>query len=340
MEANCPVDRIVLGASERMNQLIENLEKFSATEKVDHFNVDSHGSRGKPESRTFYYVVLVTSLSSGNFRIEEYRDGNADATEFPAHIATNGLPTLALLFHPNLISDFNFTCGGLGKWNDQPAWQVDFAQKANRPIRIRAYALKESYYPLALKGRAWIDASTYQVRHLESELMRPVPEIALIQERMNIDYGPVEFHTSQEKLWLPLDAEVYWERHGHRYYRRHSFADFKIFAVDTAQQIQSPKEAYCFKNQSDREIVGTLFVSPAPGSPARDVSVELTIPSGQSVCKSVGPGKDISLSLDQIYSATFVHDGPEGAVVAEVNLSRGGSVAMHADRSSPCADAK
>jgi tetratricopeptide (TPR) repeat protein len=316
----CPLQQVVSGAGQRMRELVESLQKFSATEKVEHFNVDAAGSRGKPEDRTFDYVVIISQSGAGVFNLDEYRNGSIDPAQFPAQIATTGLSAMALIFHPTIVSDFNLTCEGLGQWDGHTAWQIHFAQRSDRPSRIRDYVIAKTHYPVPLKGRVWIDAGTYQIRHIETQLMKPIPEIALTQEHMAIDYGRVRFHTHDEELWLPLDAQAYWERRGHRFYRRHTFSDFKVFEVDSAQQINAPKESYCFKNSTDRDIDGILTVSPISGVSARVVSLQFTIPAGRSICKLVGPSKDVSMAANEVASAVFRHNGLDGSITADANL--------------------
>ncbi len=318
----CPLPQVISGVGRRTKDLIENLQKFDATEHVEHFNVDADGSRGRPETRTFDYVVTVALSNVGIFRLAEYRNGSLDPSQFPAQIATQGLPAMALIFHPSQVSDFSLACEGLGQWHGRPAWQVHFAQRPDRPNRIRAYVIGRNYYPIPLKGRVWIDATNYQILRFESELMKPIPEIELTKEFLAIDYGPVQFQTRRQEFWLPLDAEVYSERGKHRFYRRHTFSNFKLFEVDSAQQIQAPKQSYCFRNVNNRNIAGTLTVSPVAGASAKAISIRFTISPGNSVCKIIGTGRDVSMPPDAIDSAIFVYDGPEGAIMADANLAK------------------
>lgn len=318
----CALPQVVAGVGRRMKDLVDNLQKFDATEHVEHFTVNADGSRGGLQTRTSDYLVTIALSHAGIFRLSEYRDGSLDASAFPAQIATMGLPGMALIFHPTQISDFNVTCEGLGQWDGHPAWQVHFAQRPDRPNRTLAYVIGRDNYPVPLKGRAWIDASTYQLLRLESELIKPIPQIALTQQYLAIDYGPVQFQSRKQQVWLPLDAEVYSERGQHRFYRRHTFTNFRLFEVDSAQEIQAPKQSYCFRNANNQSIVGTLVVSPVLGTSAKAVSVRFTIPSGKSVCKIVGPGRDVSMRVDDIDSATFTYDGPDGAIMADANLAK------------------
>jgi len=330
-DVECSLPQILKGAGARMTQLINNLQKFSATEHVDHFTVDVTGARHGPDARTFDYVVLISPGNGGFFALDEYRNGRVDPNQFPARVATEGLSAMALVFHPLLVSEFNFSCEGLGRWNGHPAWQVHFSQRLDRPNRIRAYVIGGQTFSVPIKGRAWIDAGSYQVLRLESELMKPIQDIGLTHEYIAIDYGPVKFRTHNQQLWLPLDAEVYAERRGHRYYRRHAFSDFKIFTVDTDQSIHAPKESYCFTNTTDHDIAGILTVSPVSGISLKAVSIQFLIPPGQSVYKVVGPGKDISMPVEEVGSATFVHNGPAGSIKADAYLVKESTLDVIAD---------
>jgi len=316
----CPLPQVVSGVGRRMEELVDNLQKFDATELMENFPVDAKGLREKPEVRTFDYMVTVTVSEGQVADLEEYRNGSLDPKQFPGKFATTGLPTMALAFHPAMVSEFSLVCEGLGRWDGHPAWQVHFAQRPDRPNRLRSYLIDDKHYPIALKGRVWIDAATYQMRHFESELMDPVTEIALTEERIAIDYGPVKFRTHRQELWLPLFAELYWERGARRLYRRHTYSDFKIFAVESTQQIQAPEASYCFVNTSDHDIEGILIVSPPSGIRIKAASSRFIIPPGQSICKLVGLGKDVSIPVEDIGSATFMFNGPAGSIKANANL--------------------
>lgn len=316
----CALPAVLKGAGQRVKELADNLERFSATEHVEHYPVDPVGVRRFPDERVFDYVVVLSQAPSGMIQLYEYRDGSFNQAKFPAKISTNGLPAMAFIFHPFFAQDFNFACEGLGHWSGRPAWQIHFQQREDRPNRMRQYVVGGSSYSIPLKGRAWIDAATYQLLRLDSEQMKPIQEIGLTQDRVSIEYAPVRFQTHSQQLWLPQTADVYSERLGRRYYRRHSFSGFKIFVVDANQQIQAPKESYEFTNTCDRDVSGVFTVTPLPGKSLHAITIKFTIPPGESIYKLVGPGKDISLPVELVGSATFVHDGPEGSIKADAYL--------------------
>src|SRR5262249_37849907 len=152
--AECPLAHVLSGAGRRMEQFVTNLEKFTATEQVEHFPVNVLGKRQTPTSRKFDYVVMVSRSRNGVFLLDEYRNGSVDPAQFPAQIATMGMPAIALSFHPTLAPDYHFECEGLGNWEGHAAWQVHFVQRPNRPGRILGYSAGGKYSSLALKGRA------------------------------------------------------------------------------------------------------------------------------------------------------------------------------------------
>jgi len=314
---SCPLPEVLDGAGRRMEEFASTLEKFSANEHVEHFNVKRKGARERrPETRSFEYFTEITQTSAGRIYVDEYRNGSMGLglDEFPADLATEGLPAMALIFHRLLATDFSFTCDGLAPRDGRPAWQVRFEQRSDRPSRIRAYRIGGKYYPIPLEGRAWIDAGTYQVLRLESDLIKPIKAIKLAQEHIAIEYAPVQFHAPNETLWLPKTADLYVDYRGHRYYRRHAFSNFHLFTVNAEQRDEAPPSSYCFTNTSDHDISGVLTVTPAADGALHSPRLAFTISAGNKICKVVGPGKDLSIPPDSIGSATFVHSGPEGAV--------------------------
>jgi hypothetical protein len=77
---------------------------------------------------------------------------------------------------------------------------------------------------------------------LESDLAEEVPRIRLRLQHQNIEYRAVRLPETKREIWLPSSSELYLDFLGHRFYRRHSFTDFKFFSVKTQQTFGEPKE--------------------------------------------------------------------------------------------------
>jgi len=239
----CPLHEVLQNAGKRVQEFIRNVDRFTATESLFHESVNAWGFPAPPETRKFNYVVSIQEVRPGILNVDEYRDGGPFYEGFPGGTATLGLPSLVLIFHPYSAVNYEMTCEGLAHWNGGLAWQIHFRQRRDKPSRDRRYRFGESgpSYPVALKGRAWIAADTFQIVRLETDLVAPLPEIRLVADHTVIEYSAVHFRKRNVDMWLPLTAEVFYDMKGRRIHRRHSFSNYMLFSVDDRQRISEPK---------------------------------------------------------------------------------------------------
>ena len=240
--ADCQLDQVTQAAGARVQELVQNVDRFTATEALEHTNLSPLGMQISRETRKFDYLVEIRQLNSHDLDVQEYRNGSVSVQQFPAHIGTIGLPTLALVFHPYYQEKYEFTCEGRGAWRGKPAWIVHFRQRTDRASQMLVYRIGGKSISVGLKGRAWIDAESSQIVAMEADMMRPIPEIRLLRDHQLIEYGPVEFRNNTMRLWLPKSADWYCSLSGQRYHRRHTFSQFLLFSVDDSQKISKPKE--------------------------------------------------------------------------------------------------
>ncbi|HKW32350.1 MAG TPA: tetratricopeptide repeat protein [Candidatus Acidoferrum sp.] len=243
-EAGCALDTVVEKAGKRVEEFIKNVDRFTATEYLDHESINRWGFADSEETRKYDYVVSIEQYRPGYFSVTEFRGKRYTLEPFPGGIETHGLPTLSLIFHPNNAGNFAMSCEGLAEWNGKPAWQVHFRQRPDKPNTIRAYRFGQSgpSYAVALRGRAWIVADSYQIVRMETDLVAKLPEIKLLADHTLVEYGPVRFKNRNVEMWLPRNAEVYFDWRGQRVHRRHSFDNYMLFSVDEKQKIAEPKE--------------------------------------------------------------------------------------------------
>jgi tetratricopeptide (TPR) repeat protein len=239
----CQLEEVVHKAGKRVEEFIKNVDRFTATEFLKHESVNKWGITESPETRKFNYLVSIDQYRPGYFSVMEYRGSAYSPAQFPGGVETNGLPTLSLIFHPNNAGNFAMSCEGLGRWNGSPAWQIHFRQRPDKPNTIRAYKIGQNgpAYAVALRGRAWIAADSYQIVRMETDLVAPRPEIRLFADHTLVEYGPVRFRNRNVEMWLPQTAEVYFDWRGQRMHRRHSFSNYLLFSVDEKQRIAEPK---------------------------------------------------------------------------------------------------
>jgi hypothetical protein len=99
----------------------------------------------------------------------------------------------------------------MGELHGQATWLVHFRQRDDRPNRIHDFKIGGMIYSVDLKGRAWITPDKFQIVRMESELVKPMPNIQLLTEHQIVEYGPVQFQKKKVELWLPKSAELYFD---------------------------------------------------------------------------------------------------------------------------------
>jgi tetratricopeptide (TPR) repeat protein len=242
-ETGCAVDELLHKVGLRTLEFVGNLERFAATESVIHEAINKWGGSSYTQNREFDYVASFEEVRPGLFSFDEYRKRGTSPVDFPDGVETRGLPALVLLFHPKISENYEMTCEGLAKVHGEPAWQVHFRQRPDKPNIMKGYRVGANgpSFPVAIKGRAWIAADTYQIIRLETDLVVPVPDIRLVADHSVIEYGSVHFRERGVDMWLPTSAEIYYDWKGRRAHRRHAFSNYLLFSVDEKQHISQPK---------------------------------------------------------------------------------------------------
>ena len=239
--ASCDLEDVLERAGEQLQRLPEMLDRFSATETVEHQSVNESGIASKAQKFSFAYVVSIRETQHGHLNVEEYRNGKDDDSVFPDHFATRGLPSQIFIFHPYYQKDFEIKCEGLARRAGGFAWQIRFEQKRDSPSRIQTHYVNGKRFAVPLKGRAWISAVNFHVVHLQSDLREPIKAAGLYAQHTEIEYGPVLFQKDKQELWLPIKADCYLRTRGHQLHRRHDFHDYMLFAIEDKQNIGKPK---------------------------------------------------------------------------------------------------
>jgi hypothetical protein len=107
--------------------------------------------------------------------------------------------------------------------------------------RLMAFRTPTGNFGAKLKGRAWIARDSGQIIHLETNLIEPIGLIGLMSNAVSIDYAPVQFHSADVKLWLPITAIAYSQYDKYTIVKKHTYSDFKLFSVGTQSVIEKPK---------------------------------------------------------------------------------------------------
>jgi tetratricopeptide (TPR) repeat protein len=237
----CPIDNVIEMSGNRVKDLVTDVSRIAAIERLLHEQVDEIGNPITKQTRDYNYVASITEDKPGFLGVDEYRAAHLGLSDFPDQISSSGFAALALVFHPDMRDNFEMKCEGLGDWHGQSVWLMHFRQRDDRPARIHDYKVGAETYSVKLKGRAWITTDKFQIVRIESELVNPMKPIQLLSEHQIVEYGPVPFQNKNMELWLPKTAEIYFDFRRHRYYRRHSFDHYMLFAVESDEKRKEPK---------------------------------------------------------------------------------------------------
>lgn len=236
----CVLANALEQAGARANELVTNLQNFTAQEMIEYEALGSTGKVRDSNAGTFDYVVVMESSLQGT-SVQESRNPERGGHLFPASTRDVGLPSMALIFLAELQGDYEMSCEGTTKWNAQPAWVVHFRQRKDKPIQTVAFRDKGAVYPAMLKGRAWIASASGEVMHLETSLVESVVPMHIRDWYLSIDYAPVQFRTQNVSIWLPRNVDAYCEYEDYRTITYHTFGKFMLFSVHTDQEIQKPQ---------------------------------------------------------------------------------------------------
>ncbi len=237
-DVTCPLSQILQGTGQRVTELVESLQRFTATEQIEHTELSKSGERRKSTTERFSYVAEIEEKPTGLFLVNEYRTAKTNTVSPP--LTDEGTAALALIFHPRAIENLEIHCAGRTEFQGKSAWQLRFEEKPDRSKSFSAFRIKNSEYRLRLEGQAWISADNYQVMRLETDLASPIPEINLRVEHSDVAYAAVESAGHKFELWLPESALMQIDYRGRRYQRVHRFSHFQLFLVDTHQTVSEP----------------------------------------------------------------------------------------------------
>jgi hypothetical protein len=236
----CDLPAVLAQAGVRANELVNNLQNFTAQERIDFRMLDRVGTQYDAGSDDFNYTAVLVRQGQG-YAVQESRDPVPGGRPFPIATHDLGLPEVALMFLPEFQTNYEMNCSGAVMRNDRPTWIVNLRQRKDRPDTTASFTGKDGVvYRAPLKGRAWVAKDSGEVVHLEIALIHPIPPINIQSWTLSINYAPIHFKTRNIDVWLPQSADVYRESDNGRTFTSHKFTNFRLFSVDVNQEPNSP----------------------------------------------------------------------------------------------------
>jgi hypothetical protein len=238
---------ILAAVGKNISDLFEKFPNTSSLEVIHQEKLDRKGnSEGKLNQR-FRYLCLVPNGQWGP-RTDEYRADSTGQLATPDGVSedfmlTTGFVAAPLIFHPIYQPGSGFKLLGRQKVQGHDAYVVTFAQNPAKARMFGNFRAGDASRLTFFQGAAWIDASTYQILRLRTDLLSPLPAVKLQTEKTDIEFSEVHFTRTAQSFWLPSQVTVDLDWQGRRLRNHHEYSNFIEFNVDSYQKIAKPKNA-------------------------------------------------------------------------------------------------
>ena len=235
----CNTAEVLNLAGQRVVTRFEQLGEVTARVQIEQALLGVTGRVTPFGHFTADYLPDVIVESNGSYTVAEFFAAVIPDPS-PESGVDQGHAGLAKIFAPSVQPDFSYECEGLTLWKDRRAWSISFTQRKDRPTHLNAYSYTGRVLPAYIRGRGFVDQSSGELLHVETDLRNPIPELQLEEEHLVVEYKAVKFKSATEPYYLPSQAELYLNVGGGLYRVREDFTEYVRFAVDTRQEIKKP----------------------------------------------------------------------------------------------------
>ena len=182
----------------------------------------------------FDYLMLVRQSPGGSPTLEESRTGlnapNGRKSKREQKILHGiGFGYLWLLFLPENTPQSNYRLLGRQKMYGHETYVVGFAQSPDRVKVPGEITLPGIAYPLLYQGIAWIDAETFRIVRLRTDLLAPIPAIQVERLTSDLQFSEVKIPELNLPLWLPKQVELIWKQGEQLSGELHLYANYRLF---------------------------------------------------------------------------------------------------------------
>ncbi|HEV2352542.1 MAG TPA: tetratricopeptide repeat protein [Terriglobia bacterium] len=236
------VAAILKQAGENVQAFFNNFQNTMSVEQVREERLNKNGKVKDSLDQKFQYL-LVTHPEKWGLGLEEFRTDMHGERAAPTGLSsglmiTSGFASASLLFHPAYQEGATFRYLGKQAVNGHDCFVVAFAQKPEKAQMVERFNMNDASILVLFQGLAWIDAQSYKVVRLRTDLLKPQTKIRLERQTTEITYDPVTFKQLSAAMWLPSEVAVTVEWQGKTYRNLHKYSDFKLFNTNTKEKVK------------------------------------------------------------------------------------------------------
>jgi tetratricopeptide (TPR) repeat protein len=233
-----------------LGQSTEDLFKYlpntSSSEKILQEKLNRAGQARTSLNQEFLYLCLMGASPWGPTP-NEYRADSKGEMAAPRGLAenfmlTSGFVSSPLLFHPLYQDGSRYRYVGQQKIHGSTAYVIAFAQVPAHARLCSTFRIGETSREVFVQGLVWVDASSYRILRLKTDLLSPLPQLRLNKQTTEIDFQEVHFNGIEGGFWLPQEVTVTLDWSGQHLRNKHEYSNFKVFNVEQKNKIGTPKE--------------------------------------------------------------------------------------------------
>jgi hypothetical protein len=238
-EARCFDDSVLDALLDRTGRGVEifwqQVASFACTELVTQEKIGKNNRTKYKEDSAFDYLALAR-VQENDLSVEELRMPKkkvSDKTDHPPLLATNGFPTLLLIFHPKYRDNYRYEMGS-GCGENSGMICVRFEHISGMPSTC-ALQLRDRLYPLELRGTAWIDAESGSIQKMVAGLKSPMKDINIEGLSIEVTYQSQAFPSDPGGKWLPAAAVINVQTALQHWRNIHRYSEYKRFTVESLE---------------------------------------------------------------------------------------------------------
>jgi tetratricopeptide (TPR) repeat protein len=231
---------ILRNTGENVESFFNNFQNTVSIEQIREQRLAKDGKIKDSLDQKFQYLLLTRPEAWGlglhEFRTDFQGNETAPTGLNSGLMLTSGFASASLLFHPAYQSGATFRYLGRQPMKGKDCYVVAFAQKPEKAQMYERFNTDKASVLVLFQGLAWIDAGSYKIIRLRTDLLKPQTKIRLQRQTTEITYLPVQFKQLGAVAWLPSEVGVTVQWAGRTFRNTHSYSDFKLFNTDIKEK--------------------------------------------------------------------------------------------------------
>jgi tetratricopeptide repeat protein len=228
---------ILQKGGERVEAYFRDFHNTISKEEIRQEILHKNGKVDASIKQSFQYLLLAWPDSSQP-ALNEYRtEGRKTQPTYGAReqdfMLTQGFASSSQFLLPAYQGESTFAYLGKQPMDGHTTFVIAFAQRPEAARLLGEFRAGGDGVLTLSQGVIWIDAATYQIIRMQTDLLFPLPKARLNRQTTDIHFGEVRFPEAGISFWLPRDVAVTIDWKGKLLRNQHTYSNFHLFSAKT-----------------------------------------------------------------------------------------------------------